>query len=127
QGAIPVLAVGALHGGSDGSGMSAVTFAHELALLKVASFRAISSAQFAAFLDGREALPPRPLVLCVDGSAGSAWRIADPILARNGMHAVLMVDPFRVTDRNSYYLTWSELGSLARSGRWDIGLLARPD
>ncbi len=124
--AVPVLATGALSRGSAEPGLEAETFARELTLLRAAGFTALGAREAERDLRA-SALPHRPFLLAVDGNAGSAWRIADPVLGRLGMKAVLLLDPEKLGRTTRYYLSGPELDALARSPRWEVGLHVRPD
>jgi hypothetical protein len=125
RGALPVLATDAPYAGARAPSLTASTLAHELALLKAAGFTTISANQAVRFGRGRLSTT-KPLLLCIDGSVDSALRIVDPILARLGMRALLLLKPSYLR-RNGRSLRMSDLAMLAHSSRWQIGLLVRPD
>jgi len=118
--AVPVLVY---HDISERSGRYAVSprvFAEQMAALKTEGFHAISAAEVVAFLDGHGSLPARPFLLTFDDGLGSAWRAADPILARYGFRAISFVITGQLGEHGFYYLHPSELRAMADSGRWDI-------
>ena len=57
-----------------------------------------------------------------DGARLDSWTGSDGTLHKLGLNAVLFVDVGRVADEDSEYLTWRELNSLQRSGRWELQL-----
>src|SRR5262245_57389044 len=78
--AVPVLAYRDI---SDRPGERTVRlreFDVQLGMLKRAGFHTIGIAQLTGFLSKAAPLPPKPLLLTFDGTLGSAWRIADPVL-----------------------------------------------
>jgi biofilm PGA synthesis lipoprotein PgaB len=89
-------------------------------MLDAAGFTTITAAQFAHFLDGTGTLPTKPILITFDDGASSAWRVADPLLARYGMHAVLFVITSEIGRHAPYYISSSELRGLRSSGRWDL-------
>ena len=104
-------------------GVDAEDFAGQMVLLHHAGYRTITLGQLVRFLKREPVrLPPRPLLLTFDGARVESWTGSDAILRRLHFNAVLFVDAGRVAASNPAYLTWPELGSLQRSGRWDIQL-----
>jgi biofilm PGA synthesis lipoprotein PgaB len=95
-------------------------FANQMAALKASGFHTISAAQLIAFLDRRGRLPLRPLLITFDDGLGSAWRAADPILAKYGFRAVSFVISGQLGQHGYYYLHPGELHAMVRSGRWDV-------
>ena len=95
-------------------------FAEQIAALHIAGFHTISAPQMLAFLEGHEALPQRPILIAFDNGLGSAWRIADPILAKYHFRGVSFVDDARIGRAGYYYLGARELHAMIHSGRWDV-------
>ncbi len=96
------------------------TFAEQIAGLQRAGFHAISAAQLTAFLRDRGKLPSRPILITFDDGLGSAWRVADPILARYHFRAIDFVISGQLGQHGFYYLRPGEVRAMERSGRWDI-------
>jgi peptidoglycan/xylan/chitin deacetylase (PgdA/CDA1 family) len=120
KGAVPVVTY---HDISNSGTRYAVTpehFAAQLAMLHAAGFHTITAAQFTSFLAGSGTLPSKPIMLTFDDGASSAWRVADPLLERYGMHAVIFVITSEIGRHAPYYLTSAQLNSLRDSGRWDL-------
>jgi len=117
---VPVLTYHDVSGGAGRYTVSPVSFAKQMAALHAAGFHTISMAQLLAFLRGRGQLPERPLVITFDDGLGSAWRVADPILAKYGFRAVAFVITGQIGRHGYYYLRPDELRAMVRSGRWDI-------
>jgi hypothetical protein len=119
-GKIPVLAWKGIGAGRDGS-TTQRAFARQLALLSEQGFTAISTAQWAAFRAGRTtALPPKPILLTIDGGRLDSYRAADGVLARAGMRAAMFVTTGAIEAGDPLSVTWTELHRMARSGRWDV-------
>jgi peptidoglycan/xylan/chitin deacetylase (PgdA/CDA1 family) len=114
-------------GGGEGTGrisnsrfrVTPAQFAEQMAMLHAAGFHTITADDLARYLRGG-ALPDRPLLLTFDDGTKGTWIYADRVLERYHFHALSMVITGAVGTRQPYYLTWSELGSMARTGRWDI-------
>jgi poly-beta-1,6-N-acetyl-D-glucosamine N-deacetylase len=95
-------------------------FESHMAMLEAAGFTSITSEQLAAYLHGAD-LPPRTVMLTFDDGTHGIWTYADAILKRHRFHGIAFVITGSVEERQaSYYLTWSELRRMQRSGRWDI-------
>jgi hypothetical protein len=99
-------------------------FASELATLRAQGFRSVSLSTLTALAYGRRVkLPARPVALTFDAGLSTDWTTVDPILQRYGFTAVVFVDPAEVAVKSpSYFLTHDELGAMAASGRWAVGL-----
>ena len=123
-GRVPVLA---WHGIGDGrDDVDARAFKRQLELLRALGYRSISSADWARFRAGHAAaLPPRPVLLTIDGGELDSYRRADGVLAELGMRATMFVVTGPSEAGDPRYLRWSELHRMAASGRWDVEPSAR--
>ncbi len=82
-------------------------------------FEAITLDQYIRFVRGKAVgLPPRPVLLTFDDGYPSAWKKADPVLARYGWSAVMYVPTGYVGHPG--FLSWEELRQMRSSGRWQI-------
>jgi hypothetical protein len=104
-------------------GIDPEDFARQVALLDHAGYDTITLDEFIRFVRREHvSLPPRPLLLTFDGARLDSWTGSDGILRKLGLNAVLFVDVGRVEDEDPEYLTWRELNTLQRSGRWEVQL-----
>lgn len=95
-------------------------FDEQMAMLQAAGFHTISVDQLLAYGVGKP-LPPRSVLLTFDDGTGGLWQYADKILERRHMRGVSFVISGDVSDvGGGYYLSWSELQRMQRSGRWDL-------
>ena len=94
-------------------------FAAQMQLLADAGWQTLSAEQLSNWLDGMP-LPPHSVQITFDDGAHGIWQYADPILARNNQRATAYIITGYVGTRKPYYVTWSELGRMYDSGRWDI-------
>jgi hypothetical protein len=120
QGEVPVLVWQGVSDTPDGVSTGRRAFARQLALLNHLGYTAISTAQWAAFRAGRATLPPKPILLTIDGGRLDAYRGADRQLARAGMRAAMFVTTAAVEHGDDADLRWSELHRMVASGRWDV-------
>jgi hypothetical protein len=121
SGAVPVLAYHGIDDKRDGYSVSQRTFAEQMAALDHMGFETITTEQFARFRRGdRHALPARPLLITFDDGRLDSYRGADAVLAQHGFKATMFAITREIERKNPFYLTWRELHSMQRSGRWDI-------
>ena len=104
-------------------GIDSEAFARQMVLLDHAGYDTITLDEFVRFIR-REAvsLPPRPLLVTFDGARADSWTGGDGILRELGFNAAVFVDVGRVEAKDPEYLTWKELNTMQRSGRWDAQL-----
>jgi biofilm PGA synthesis lipoprotein PgaB len=82
-------------------------------------FEAITLDQYMRFVRGKTAgLPQRPILITFDDGYPSAWKNADPVLARYGWSAVMYVPTGYVGHPG--FLSWDELRQMRSSRRWQI-------
>jgi biofilm PGA synthesis lipoprotein PgaB len=91
----------------------------QLTALEAAGYRTITSAEYTDYLRGAP-LPPRSVYLTFDDGTGGLWTYGDSVLARHHAHAASYLISGRVGTHRPYYLSWDEVGVMARSGRWDF-------
>ncbi|MCX5417433.1 polysaccharide deacetylase family protein [Streptomyces sp. NBC_00059] len=95
-------------------------FDAQLGALAAAGYRTLSSAEFVAYLRGGRAPGPRSVFLTFDDGAHGLWVHGDRILAKYRMRAAAFLITRAVGSHRPYYLSWEEIGRMARSGRWDF-------
>lgn len=94
-------------------------FEAEMRRLHDLGFQAITLDTYLRFMRGeRVRLPQRPILITFDDGYVSSWKIADPVLARYGWTAVMYIPTGFVGLPE--HLTWEQLRTLWRSGRWEI-------
>jgi peptidoglycan/xylan/chitin deacetylase (PgdA/CDA1 family) len=108
-------------GNGNGGGkmvISAANFAAQLDWLARNDYRVIPLAQLTAFLQGKQALPKRAVVITIDDGYESVHRVALPLLRKYGFPATL----FAYTDfiGAADALSWAQLQDLAASGLVDV-------
>jgi peptidoglycan/xylan/chitin deacetylase (PgdA/CDA1 family) len=93
-------------------------FAAQLAYLADNGYHVIPLAQLVGWLEGREALPPKAVVLTIDDGYESVWKFAVPLLREHQFPATLFVYPDFVGSGGA--LSWVQLQELAASGLVDV-------
>jgi Polysaccharide deacetylase len=121
SGAIPVLAYHGINNDHDGYSISQRKLAAQMEMLRLAGFSSISIAQYDRFQHGDvSGLPRRPVLITFDDGRLDSFRGADEVLARYGLRATMFVITGQIAEKNPFYLDWTELHRMQRSGRWDI-------
>jgi len=115
---VPILCYHRFGPGSGKMVMSAASFAAQLDWLARNNYRVLKLSQLLGFLAGREALPPRSVVITIDDGYETVYRHAFPLLKKHGFPATLFVytDFVGTTDG----LNWAQLQEMASSGLVDI-------
>jgi peptidoglycan/xylan/chitin deacetylase (PgdA/CDA1 family) len=117
---VPVLAYTEMAKAPSGSKIvSAAEFGRQLDYLRANGFAAISLDRFLGFLDLRDQLPPKAVVITLDDAAEWAYEIAYPALRQRGMRAAFFIDPDDVGRPGK--VTWPQLAAMAAAGM-QIGL-----
>jgi hypothetical protein len=92
-------------------------------MLALAGFRSISASEAVAFVTQGTPLPARAVLITFDGANVRDWTHADPILARYGFRASILVDPATVgAPGRPSSLSWPALRAMAGTGRWSVGV-----
>lgn len=115
---VPILCYHRFGPGSGKMSVSAAKFADQLDWLANNDFRVIPLAQLKGFLEGREALPKRSVVITIDDGYESMHKYALPALKKHGFPATLFVYPDFIGSGAG--LSWSQLTELQNSGLVDI-------
>ncbi|MDL2336202.1 MAG: polysaccharide deacetylase family protein [Pseudomonadota bacterium] len=115
---VPILCYHRFGGASSKMSVSPANFAAQLDWLARNDYRVIRLSQLAGFLQGREALPKRAVVITMDDGYESVHRHALPVLRKYGFPATL----FTYTDfiGAGDALSWGQLAELKSSGLVDI-------
>ena len=119
---VPILCYHRFAAGNGNSGgkmvISAANFAAQLDWLARNDYRVITLSQLSAFLQGRQALPKRAVVITIDDGYESVHRVALPLLRKYGFPATLFAytDFIGATDA----LSWAQLQDLVASGLVDV-------
>ena len=93
-------------------------FAAQLDWLADNGYEVVALARLVGWLEGRESLPPRAVVITIDDGYESAWHYALPLLRRHGFPATLFVYTDFVGSGGA--LSWAQLEELAASGLVDV-------
>jgi peptidoglycan/xylan/chitin deacetylase (PgdA/CDA1 family) len=122
---VPILCYhrfGTGNGNGNGSGgkmtVSTANFAAQLDWLARNDYHVIKLAQVVEFLEGRQALPKRSVVITIDDGYESVLRLALPLLRKHGFAATLFVYTDFIGAPDA--LSWSQLQELLASGLVDV-------
>lgn len=95
-------------------------FNDQMHALKNAGYQSITLAQLSGFLDGKNDLPAKPILITFDDSRADSLQFADPILAQTGFLATMFVPVGDVATHGAYTANWSTLRQIQETGRWDM-------
>jgi peptidoglycan/xylan/chitin deacetylase (PgdA/CDA1 family) len=98
--------------------VSQANFAAQLDWLARNDFHVIRLSQLFAYLEGKQALPRRSVVITIDDGYESVHRIALPLLRKYGFPATLFVYTDFIGAGDA--LSWTQLQDLASSGLVDV-------
>ncbi len=98
--------------------VSAANFAAQLDWLARNDYHVIRLSQLLSYLEGREALPKRTVVITIDDGYESVHRHAFPLLKKYGFPATVFMYTDFIGAKDA--LSWSQLEELSASGLVDI-------
>lgn len=122
---VPVLLYHHLEPGADGANgaiLSIEEFAAQMAWLAANGYRTITTAELLDWLEGRQSLPERPVMITFDDGYRSNYTDAFPVLQQHGFTGVIfMVTGFAGQTIGRFeYLGWDEMRAMAESGVIEI-------
>lgn len=115
---VPILTYHRFGEGRSRMVVSAESFASQLQYLADNGYTVIRLSRLLAFLEGREPLPARAVVITMDDGYASAYRIALPLLRRHGFPATVFVYTDFIGAGDA--LTWGQMREMIDSGLIDI-------
>jgi peptidoglycan/xylan/chitin deacetylase (PgdA/CDA1 family) len=98
--------------------VSTAAFAEQLDWLEANGYRVLRLQDVAAFLEGKQALPARSVVLTFDDGYESYYRYAYPLLKKHGFAATVFLYTDFVGAGDA--LTWAQMQEMAATGLIDI-------
>jgi peptidoglycan/xylan/chitin deacetylase (PgdA/CDA1 family) len=116
--AVPILCYHRFGGAPGRMSVSPARFAQQLDWLARNGWHVLRLAQLAGFLQGREPLPRRSVVITMDDGYESVLQQALPLLRKHGYPATLFVYTDFIGARDA--LSWAQLRELAASGLVDV-------
>ncbi len=93
-------------------------FEQQMDYLARNGYRVITMKELAAFLDGKEPLPKKTVVITIDDGYRSTYEIAYPVLKKHGFPATVYLYSDFVGAGDA--LTWPQMQEMAASGLIDI-------
>ena len=95
-------------------------FRDQMQALKKEGYHSITMKQLLDFLDGKEELPEKPIMITFDDARTDSLRYADPILEEVGFQATMFVPVADVATHGAYTAVWSTLREISKNDRWDM-------
>ncbi len=115
---VPILCYHRFGGGQSKMIVSPERFEEQLAWLQRNRYRVLRLSELQGFLDARQPLPERSVVITIDDGYETVHRHAFPALKKYGFTATLFVYADFVGSRDG--LSWAQLQEMASSGVIDI-------
>jgi peptidoglycan/xylan/chitin deacetylase (PgdA/CDA1 family) len=115
---VPVLCYHRFGPGNGKMSVPPERFAAQLEWLARNDYRVVRLSQLTAFLEGREALPQRAVVITIDDGYESVYRQAWPLLKRYGFPATVFVYTDFIGAGDA--LNWSQLAEMSAGGLVEI-------
>jgi peptidoglycan/xylan/chitin deacetylase (PgdA/CDA1 family) len=113
---VPVLSYHNLSAGEPSKmTVSQAMFEQQMRFLKEKGYRVISMDQLFDFLDFKNSIPPKSVVITIDDGWSSAYEIAFPILKKYGYPATLFVYT-NMINKTPKALSWNQLREMASQG-----------
>lgn len=100
--------------------IGAEAFRSQMKALRDAGFTAVTSAEAAAWFQGRAELPSRPVLITFDDARLDSLRAADPVLREHGLKATMFAPLINVDRSLPGYADWDELAAYRDTRRWEI-------
>jgi len=109
---------------SDRFSITPKMFFEQMKALKVAGYTTITPEQFKDFMDGKNSLPKKPILITFDDGRKDSYYGAHPVFKIFDYNATMFVateSSFSVFGKSSnYYLSDDELGEMSNSDIWSI-------
>ena len=115
---VPILCYHRVGNSTNRMTVSTAAFAEQLDWLESNGYRVLRLQDVAAFLDGKQALPAKSVVLTFDDGYESYYRYAYPLLKKHGFPATVFLYTDFVGAGDA--LTWSQMQEMTASGLIDI-------
>jgi peptidoglycan/xylan/chitin deacetylase (PgdA/CDA1 family) len=98
--------------------LTASAFEAQMEYLARNGYRVITMAQFARFLEGREPMPKKTVVITIDDGYRATYQVAYPILKKYGFPATVYLYSDFVGAADA--MTWPQMQEMVRSGLVEI-------
>lgn len=91
----------------------------QLKALKALGYQAMTASELDAVFRGREALPPKPLLITFDDGRSDSFENADPVLKEVGYRATMFVHVSKLR-KPSFHAGPEDIARWQGTGRWEI-------
>ncbi len=103
--------------------ISKSSFKAQLGALKDAGYSSLRLEQISQWKEtNMRPLPSKPVLLTFEEANRETMEIADKLLAKLGMTALVFVNVNQLNQRNITLVSWHKLEALVKTGRWEVGI-----
>jgi len=103
--------------------ISKSTFKAQLEALKEANYSSVRLEQIKEWKETSiKPLPSKPVLLTFEEANRETMEIADKVLAKLRMTALVFVDVNQLNQGNITLVSWHKLEALVKTGRWEVGI-----
>ncbi|MEQ1558978.1 MAG: hypothetical protein ABL933_08610 [Methyloglobulus sp.] len=107
--------------------ISDAAFKKHLEALKQNNYSSVRLNQITRWQSGTAVLPIKPVLLTFEEASREAMELADKLLAKLEMTALVFVDINKLDEGNINLVSWHKLEQMVKSGRWEVGISGCPD
>lgn len=107
--------------------ISDAAFKKHLEALKQDNYSSVRLDQIMRWQSGTAVLPIKPVLLTFEEASREAMELADKLLAKLEMTALVFVDINKLDEGNINLVSWHKLEQMVKSGRWEVGISGCPD
>lgn len=119
--AVPILMYhGVRAEGELGTNTTRENFIAHMEMLKKEGFETVSVKEYAGFREGTFTLPPKPILITFDDGRKDSYYTVDTVLKRLDFKATIFVATDKPNKNDLFFLSWDELKTVQKTGRWEI-------
>jgi spore germination protein YaaH/peptidoglycan/xylan/chitin deacetylase (PgdA/CDA1 family) len=105
---------------NDISNTSIRVFEAQMKMLRDEGYTSINTRDLYGIVTDKKKLPPKPILITFDDGRIDSVKNGDPILEKYGFKAVMFDVAGKQNSNDKFFLSWSDLQNMYKSGRWDI-------
>jgi peptidoglycan/xylan/chitin deacetylase (PgdA/CDA1 family) len=118
--AVPVLMYHGVKKEVDAENTTIENFITQMEMLKNEGYRTITLPELDDFLNGKIKLNGKAIVITFDDGRKDSYYSTDKILKALNYSAVIFISTNKPEVNDPFYLSWDELKTMQKSGRWEV-------